>query len=236
LTANWLLHYEGRRVRPTDDIAAACVVDPLRGDFYITGYRWLPLRGEEWLTIKSNSAGQILWAVSNDGENQGDDRPTAICLDAAGNVYVGGWCWSDSSRDYLTIKYNADGVKLWQRRYTLAGKKSAERIATLAVDDNANVHVTGSGGEQMVALTSSPSSMILMATSCGWPVTTGRPIAMKQPRPCSSMRRVMFAWAATPRTAPGAWIISFSNTTRRVSCCGRHGTTVPAITTTSCVS
>ncbi len=145
VTANWLIHYEGR-ARPMDETATAFAVDPLRGDFHVTGFRRLPSLGEEWLTIKCDSAGQVLWAVGNDGENEGDDRPTAICLDAAGNVYVGGWRWSGSSRDYLTIKYNADGVRLWQRHYTLAGRKSAERIAAIAVDVHANVYVTGSGG------------------------------------------------------------------------------------------
>lgn len=131
---------------PADEGATAIAIDATDGSIYITGYHVTCLHGEEWVTIKYDSSGKVRWRLEAPGENDGDDRPAALCLDAAGNVYITGWCWSDSSRDFLTIKYNREGVKQWEARYNNGKKKSGDEAVAIAVDAAGNLYVAGSGG------------------------------------------------------------------------------------------
>lgn len=69
----------------------------------------------------------------------------AIAVDESGNVYVTGS--SDGGQntyfDYTTIKYNSEGVELWEARYSTPNSFSADAAVDLAVDNNGSVYVTG---------------------------------------------------------------------------------------------
>jgi len=72
-----------------------------------------------------------------------DDKAYAITIDNKGNIYVTGTSYSsETSYDYLTIKYNSEGVQKWAVRYN--AKENLEDYArAIAVDNNGNVFVTG---------------------------------------------------------------------------------------------
>ena len=70
------------------------------------------------------------------------DSASALAVDAAGNVYVTGSSNdSDSSSDYATIKYDANGNQLWEARY--GPENQNDSASALAVDAAGNVYVTG---------------------------------------------------------------------------------------------
>jgi sugar lactone lactonase YvrE len=66
----------------------------------------------------------------------------AVAVDAQGNVYVNGSAESDTSIDFLTIKYGPDGRQLWAKRYHSPEINENYAIG-LAVDGQGNVWVTG---------------------------------------------------------------------------------------------
>jgi len=63
-------------------------------------------------------------------------------IDAAGNVYVTGYSWKDTSSDFATIKYNSTGTQEWVATYNGPGNWNDYAVA-LATDGAGNVYVTG---------------------------------------------------------------------------------------------
>ncbi len=100
--------------------------------------------------IKLDSGGNILWAVKAGGT--GDDSGSDVDLDSSGNVYLTGYysgeasfgataLTSAGSTDVFAAKLNASGEFLWA---VGAGSAESEYGHSLAVDNAANVYVTGS--------------------------------------------------------------------------------------------
>ncbi len=138
----WLARYHG----PGNDYdyAYSLFVDKLC-NVYISGIsssgHYNP---EDCATVKYNSMGEEQWAVIYDGPDNAEDLAYAIAVDEMGNVYVTGSSLDlETDWDYITIKYDADGVQQWTDRYN--GPGNAEDLAyAMAVDSNGNVYVTGS--------------------------------------------------------------------------------------------
>jgi len=134
------------------DQAHALAVDAL-GNVYITGVEngGLPGSERDIATVKYSSSGDRLWVRSYNGPADDRDEANSAAVDALGNVYVTGFSDDiDTERDYITIKYNPEGVEQWVARY--AGprvepdpvpEEEFDIAHAIAVDASANVYVTG---------------------------------------------------------------------------------------------
>lgn len=115
------------------------------GNIYVTGYSRTTNQNDNYTTLKYNSVGVQQWcAIYNGPGSNSIDEPSALCVDKFGNVYITGLSERAGflTDDYLTIKYNTNGVQQWIARYngTADGIDDANDIA---VDDYGNVYVTG---------------------------------------------------------------------------------------------
>lgn len=92
-------------------------------------------------TIKYAPDGTQIWTVAyNEGEYT-QVSPVAMVLNSSGEIYITGLSFLDGSSDYLTIKYDSDGVEQWVARY--AGQGSSDEAVDIAIDPYENVIVTG---------------------------------------------------------------------------------------------
>ena len=109
---------------------------------YVTGYTYPSSPSNADLTtIKYDATGILMWVRHYD--NGGYDDANAITLDSPGNIYVTGESAGvGTSKDIITIKYDAAGTQLWASRYNGAinGNDVANAIIT---DPSGNVYVTG---------------------------------------------------------------------------------------------
>src|SRR4030095_2748076 len=65
------------------------------------------------------------WTVRYNGTGNGIDAIKGMVADYAGNVYITGSSNSGAnSDDYITIKYNTNGVQQWISRYNGIGSGS----------------------------------------------------------------------------------------------------------------
>lgn len=99
-----------------DDEPTAVTIDP-SGDVLVTGFTMNTTRERkdyDIYTAKFAAAtGALLWERIYDA-GFGDDEANAIAADAYGNVYVTGFATNaNGDRDYITIKYDRDGLIQW---------------------------------------------------------------------------------------------------------------------------
>ncbi len=146
-TRVWLATYDGPG---RNDEANAIVLDK-DGNVYVTGRSPAGIDLDEqdmdYATIKYNKYGQQLWVRRYDGPYFANvfDEALDIKVDNYGNVYVTGRSAPDnleSSNDYATVKYDANGNELWAARYNGPGNSTDDAMA-LVVDASQNVYVTG---------------------------------------------------------------------------------------------
>ena len=135
----WVASYNGSE--NFDDHASSVKVDGL-GNVYVTGSSWGSGTRLDYATIKYNSSGVQQWVARYNGPANVEDLANSLVVDGSGNVYVTGTSASETSWDFVTIKYNSLGVQQWVERYNGPGNLS--NIATsLEVDGSGNVYVTG---------------------------------------------------------------------------------------------
>lgn len=125
------------------DEANKVVVDDSE-NIYVTGFS----SGEanDFATIKYNSAGDMIWVNRYNNSEDGDDRAVDIKVDASGNTYVTGWSRDHGTRyDYLTLKYNSAGTKIWEMRLNSTSATIDSKPYAIDIDGDGNIYVTGFG-------------------------------------------------------------------------------------------
>lgn len=117
------------------------------GNIYITGYAYITnvsnpaLNSYDYVLLKYNSAGDLLWTKFYGGNPGYDDFARSLKVDAAGNVYVAGYSWGVGTfANYATVKYNSNGDQVWAKRFSGG---NGEILNEVEVDANGNVYVTG---------------------------------------------------------------------------------------------
>lgn len=132
-TQQWDARYDG--LGNANSEAVALTIQNA-GNIFVAGKSQGLTSGFDYATLGYNSSGNELWPPARYNRGTAVDEPSAITVDAAGNIYVTG----ASSGDYITVKYNSAGVEQWVAPYNNGSTDEAEAIA---VDASGNVFVTG---------------------------------------------------------------------------------------------
>jgi uncharacterized delta-60 repeat protein len=142
VTQEWAKGYNG----PGNgiDIAFSLARDS-QGNVFVSGNSPGATSANDITTIKYNSVGQRQWVQRYNGPGNGDDGTNgtnAIGIDNAGNIYVTGWSLGQENTDFVTIKYDTNGIQQWARRYNGPGN-AYDAPYGIAVDAAGSVHVAG---------------------------------------------------------------------------------------------
>lgn len=131
----------------SSDGAVKIAIDA-QGNVYTMGYVTSQNQGLNGAIIKYNPAGIPVWVRYYNGASNGDDYLRDMKLDAAGNIYLTGTSFNTATQnDYITVKYNSAGTKLWESRYIGNYVNGNNSAYSMALDAAGNVYVTGASFE-----------------------------------------------------------------------------------------
>ena len=144
----WAQTFRGEQTNCDSYLWAMATDD--QGAIFLTGDTCATNGDRDWLTLKLDQNGHLVWRDTFGDPSQGDDRALAMAVDDAGNCYVTGYSYSrkEPTRidpDYLTIKYGPSGQRLWVARYD-TGTSETQEARAIAVDSVGNVFITGNRG------------------------------------------------------------------------------------------
>jgi hypothetical protein len=125
-----------------DDKAYAIACDG-SGNVFVTGGSADILTNYDIATIKYKANGDTSWVRRYNGPTDSLDVALRIAFDGSGNVYVAGASTGiGTALDYITVKYDSSGNKLWEKRYNGPGNGS-DIVMSIATDSSDNSYVTG---------------------------------------------------------------------------------------------
>jgi hypothetical protein len=132
------------------------------GDFYVAGSSYRDSQTRDFLAMRCNNAGEVLWAHHFDVEQGSDDVATGLTVSADGHLYVTGYSSRDSSyRDIVTVQFGFEGHPL----------ATVRRAGSAGRDDTPAAIVAGPDGEVYIAGTTweqdSGSDMTLIRYAAG---------------------------------------------------------------------
>lgn len=94
-----------------------------------------------YITIKYDPSGNLVWAKTYNGTGNGNDRAYDLVTDVSGNVYVTGYSLNNFGRDqYTTIKYDLNGALQWTAVFDR--KKGTNKATSIAINSS-GIYVTG---------------------------------------------------------------------------------------------
>jgi hypothetical protein len=173
----WSSKYDGPGI--SNDAAQDIAVDR-NGNVYVTGLTKKSSVWGEITTIKYDSSGIEQWVANYIGPTPVGERVKRIVLDSLNNIYiVGSSKGVNSYHDFLTIKYNSDGIEQWVARYNGPANTDDEAI-DIVIDKFGDICVTGfsygdfvtikynsSGVEKWIARYNGPISHLALGNAIG---------------------------------------------------------------------
>ena len=137
----WLRNYSSPG--ENDDRAFGIVVDTDE-NIIVSGYETDTLEGNNYVTLKYNFSGDMLWASRYNGPGNSSDKAFGIVVDSHGNSYVTGYSMNaDSNTDYLTVKINPGGDTMWTARYNGPENNEDTAYGICLGKNDSSIYVTG---------------------------------------------------------------------------------------------
>lgn len=125
------------------DMGTGLTVDQA-GNVIVTGYRTTSTTGKDYVTIKYSSGGTQRWVSTFDGGTNQSDSATCVVVSPTdtNKIYVSGYSYNVSSKDYWTLKYDGAGNLQWNVGFNHV-KNGDDRAMAIAIDSNGDLVVEG---------------------------------------------------------------------------------------------
>lgn len=130
-------------------------------EIYVSGYSFLSATNHDYLTMRMDTTGTVLWQTRFDGPASNSDQMVAMQLDNGGNIFITGSSrGAGTNRDYSTIKYC--------QLTTVASNDTA-----VCIGESVNLFASGGSNITWALLSGDPITPAnFSCTSCPNPIAT----------------------------------------------------------------
>jgi len=142
VTQEWVATYNG--VGNGSNVPKKNAVDKF-GNIIIVGRSENSSFNDDFITLKYNPSGNLMWSKRYNGIGNGDDAIVATVLDDSNNIYVTGYSQEGvafGGYNWVTIKYFPNGDIAWKRSFNWIANGTDEPFA-MAIDKSRNLCITG---------------------------------------------------------------------------------------------
>jgi len=142
VTQEWVATYNG--VGVGSNVPKKSAVDKL-GNIIVAGRSSDLQNYDDFITLKYNSSGILLWDKRYNGIGNNNDRIEDMLLDDSGNVYVTGESYegpSGGTYNWVTIKYKPNGDTAWRRSFGWTGG-GFDQPFSMIKDKQNNIYIIG---------------------------------------------------------------------------------------------
>lgn len=125
-----------------DDISRFIKTDA-QGNMFVAGNTVKSELNRDYLLIKFDSQGKLLWSRNYNGTSNANDTVRDLHIDLQGNIYITGSSQGTKGvYNAVTIKYDTQGNELWAARFNedIFATSHATRVIS---DKNLNIYVVG---------------------------------------------------------------------------------------------
>ena len=144
VTQEWVATYNG--VGVGQNVPKKNLIDKLN-NIIVAGRSENLSFNDDFIILKYNSSGNLLWQRRYNGIGNGDDAIAAAVLDDSDNIYVTGYSQEGTSLggyNWVTIKYFPNGDTAWKRSFNWTANTTDEPFA-MAIDKFNNIYISGYG-------------------------------------------------------------------------------------------
>jgi uncharacterized delta-60 repeat protein len=138
----WAARYDGPAEFPYDHAKSVAVDQD--GNVYVAGESEGIGSHLDITTVKYDSDGVEQWVARWTSPGEQIDGGIKVLIDHFGDIIVLGYGRYPTMGDWVTIKYDPDGVEQWSAVYNGAAD-GYDRPGDMALDENGNIYVTGHG-------------------------------------------------------------------------------------------
>ena len=149
------------------------------GNVYVAGQSGLASNGD-FITAKIDVSGNTQWRAVLNGASGGIDRAYTVAVDGGGNVYASGDSNTGAYSDFMTVKYDANGIEQWRRQPGHAANTS-NSVRAMVADPAGGVIVTGhasAGGDYLTIKYAADGTELWKRTVNGIATSVDTPVAM----------------------------------------------------------
>lgn len=170
------------------ELGTKLALDP-SGNVFVSGYE---TSGgySNWITIKTNSSGDLLWSVIQDSHPSNDESPGFLVPGPDGELYVTGIGGpspipGNTYLQMVTLRYNSDGSTAWTAKHW----EWASRGVGAALDPAGNVYVVGLGNS-ITTIKYAPTAATDVTRV---PTATGSGLEASRPNPFRASTEIAFS-------------------------------------------
>lgn len=137
----WAVNYNGSA--GLNDEGKGIRIDN-NGNIFVVGFAEVTGKSTDIAILKYSTEGALIWHKTyRKSESPLTDEGNAIALDMNGNIFVTGFAKSDDGfKDFVVLKYDQSGAKLWEKFVNDGAGLDAEGV-DITVSSSGNVYAAG---------------------------------------------------------------------------------------------